>query len=98
MYEFGPFGTRSYERHFTPNYIQQLWQFVQAESAQPASHGSDPRIVPSGPHGAGPHFGVLVHRAELIEHERSAAPTSTGLPVQNRSRVAQADRPAHQKH
>jgi hypothetical protein len=75
--------TRPNKGHFSPDHIQYLRQFIQAELPKDSAHSGHARIVPAG---------LLdersivecSHGAELIDVERPAIQTTPSLPKQNR--------------
>src|SRR5271166_4486585 len=44
-YFVGDCGTRSNQRHFALEYIQELWKFIQATPPQERSYQRDPSVV-----------------------------------------------------
>jgi hypothetical protein len=88
----GAFGTGSDEAHFTFENIDQLGEFIQMPAAQEAPNAGDPGIVLTGEDGSGLLFRIMVHRAEFVEGEFSAALSDPSLAIERGSSAGPADK------
>ena len=89
--KYGPLGSRADERHVAPQHVPELRQFIDARPAEQAAHRRASRVVVSRPDRTGLGFGVLVHRAELVDGELLAVQAHPLLPVEDRPRRRAAD-------
>src|ERR1022692_5333357 len=95
LHFLGNGGTRSDERHVTPQDVPKLRQLVKAETAQPASHRGDAGVVADLEHRAvklvqlvklrAHLFGVVDHGTELVQLEAAPAQPAAGLAKKHRT-------------
>src|SRR5262245_15919538 len=76
-------GPRSDNRHVALEHVPELGQFVDVGLAQELADWRPPRILFTGEHRSGFGFGVLVHRPELVNHERLAVEPHPLLAVED---------------
>src|SRR5262249_50855662 len=76
------FRARTYQRHLSPEYVDQLWQFIQARPSKKSSYSCDPRVCGLlrmktilG--------GIDVHGTKLIKTKRGSPSADTILGEQN---------------
>src|SRR5687768_13012203 len=84
LHEEGAFRPRADDRHLTFEDVPELWQLVEVEAAQPAADRRRARVVFARPHRPAGVFGVVLHRAELVDGEWPAVEAHALLRVEDR--------------
>src|SRR5437660_2674290 len=79
---------RPYERHFAPEYVNQLGELVDFQTAQPGSQGEDTRIVLRC-YATARQAPVHMHRTELVHGKYPSSDPHTLSTVEDRPRAAE---------
>ena len=96
--DFRALRTRSHQRHFPPENINQLGQFIDPEAADYAPHGRNARVLfPGGEAGNTVFFRVYPHTAEFQNVKALSILCHSLLTVQSGAAVP-ADKRRHQQH
>src|SRR4051812_991653 len=80
-----PLGPRADDRHIALEDVPQLRQFVDVGAPQHLADRRPPRVLLAREHWPGHRFGIVEHRAELVDHERLAVEAHPLLTVEHRS-------------
>jgi len=81
-------GTRPDYRHSAPKHIIELRKLIYFELTKVATNGENTRVIGAG-YGAPRRPVAVVHRAELMHHERFAVAPNTAGSIEEGTRTAQ---------
>src|SRR5271166_1738391 len=97
-YELRPFWPWPDDRHLAANHIEELWQFVDARTAQERSDARRAAIPRGRPDRTALRFGIDWHRAELEQVEFDAVASDAPLTVQDGRARFDIDRDGSAEH